>query len=68
MPTHSEFADYIKFEDLEMEKEKELGAGAFGTVYKGVYFGTPVAIKKIKIPSNDADLMRFLKREVVILR
>lgn len=68
LPTHSEFADYIKFEDLEMEKENELGAGAFGTVYKGVYFGTPIAIKKIKIPSNDADLMRFLKREVVILK
>jgi serine/threonine protein kinase len=37
-------------------------------VYKGSYFGTTVAIKKIKIPNNDADLMRFLKREVVILK
>ena len=27
-----------------------------------------MAIKKIKIPTNDQDLMRFLKREVVILK
>lgn len=64
----SGWTDYIKFEDLEMDKEQELGAGAFGTVYKGTYFGTTVAIKKIKIPQNDMDLMRFLKREVVILK
>lgn len=62
------WTDYIKFEDLEIDKESELGAGAFGTVYKGYYFGTTVAIKKIKIPNNDMDLMRFLKREVVILK
>ncbi len=36
LPTE-EWTDYIKFEDLEMEGSKELGSGAFGTVYKGVY-------------------------------
>lgn len=35
----------IKYEDLEFEKE--IGKGAFGCVYKGSYFGTEVAIKKV---------------------
>lgn len=36
LPSHG-WTDYIKFEDLEVDKESELGAGAFGTVYKGAY-------------------------------
>ena len=31
------WTDYIKFEELEMDKANEVGSGAFGTVFKGVY-------------------------------
>ncbi len=34
----------IRFEDLTFEDE--VGGGSFGKIFKGDYFGTPVAIKK----------------------
>lgn len=33
-----------------------------------MYCGTEVAIKKIKIPRNDPDMMKYLKREVCLLK
>ena len=36
----------IKNEDLE--EQKELGSGTFGTVYHGKWRGTDVAIKRLK--------------------
>jgi len=56
----------IAFEDLDIS-EDELGSGAFGAVFRANYFGTEVAIKKMKIPS-DSDLKKFMRREVIILK
>jgi len=39
-------------------------------IMKGKYLGTPVAIKKLKVPEGgDADFMQvFLDREVAVLK
>ena len=41
----------IPYEDLEVTVET-LGTGTFGVVIKGVYLGTEVAIKKIKLDED----------------
>ncbi|XP_067932204.1 tyrosine-protein kinase CSK-like isoform X2 [Watersipora subatra] len=49
------FVDWKQFEDSgwvlqkkDLQKEEIIGQGEFGDVYKGVYRGTPVAIKSLK--------------------
>jgi len=56
------------YDDLEIENE--IGRGAFGKVYKAMYFGTEVAVKKIANNINDKniDVDKFLKREVALLK
>eukprot|EP01089_Gocevia_fonbrunei_P014261 TRINITY_DN3869_c0_g1_i1.p1 TRINITY_DN3869_c0_g1~~TRINITY_DN3869_c0_g1_i1.p1 ORF type:complete len:438 (-),score=76.92 TRINITY_DN3869_c0_g1_i1:38-1351(-) len=56
----------IEYEDLVFEKE--IGRGAFGAVYKGNYYGTEVAIKKILDLEDDPDAMIYLDREVNVLK
>jgi len=55
----------IDEEDLELEDE--IGAGCFGSVYKGSYCGTPVAIKELYDASN-AIIQKLVKREVATLK
>jgi len=57
----------ISFEDLEILHDDELGSGSFSHVCKGIYCGTEVAIKKIKIPKHEPEMMKYLKREVLLL-
>ncbi|EGG17284.1 LISK family protein kinase [Cavenderia fasciculata] len=59
----------INFDDLEFGEE--IGKGAYGKIFKGEYFGTPVGIKEIALsPNSDKfkDLLKFIKREVAMLR
>jgi len=54
----------INYDDLEFTAE--IGRGGFGSVYKGEYFGTPVAIKRIV--EEDPDGLLYLEREVNVLK
>lgn len=54
----------LDFNDLEFEKI--IGKGAFGEVYKGTYFGTPVAIKRIF--DDDDESLFYLEREINVLK
>ena len=54
----------IPYENLEVT-EVTLGSGTFGVVVKGVYLGTEVAIKKIKM---DDDMKLKTHLEVQIMR
>lgn len=50
-------------------ESKPFARGAFGKVYKGEYFGTPVCIKAIrKEDPNDSDYFKFIQREVSMLK
>ncbi|GAM29201.1 hypothetical protein SAMD00019534_123770 [Acytostelium subglobosum LB1] len=59
----------IILEDLEFGPQ--IGKGAYGKIFKGEYFGTPVGIKEITLSPNNSqykDLIKFIKREVAMLR
>jgi len=51
----------INFGDLEVLNEEENG------VCKGSYFGAEVAIKKIRLPRNNPNLIKHTKRELCLL-
>ena len=50
---------------LHVDKTQELGAGSFGTVYKGTLYGTEVAVKKITMRRKDL-LAKHISDEVLI--
>lgn len=56
----------IEFSDLKIEKE--IGGGAYGQVYKGLYFGTDVAIKKFIMGDDLEEDEKYIAREVAALR
>eukprot|EP01132_Coremiostelium_polycephalum_P007850 gene7850-9664_t len=59
----------INIDDLEFGPE--IGKGAYGKIFKGEYFGTPVGIKEISLSPNDSkykELIKFIQREVAMLR
>lgn len=55
--------------ELAMES-KPFARGAFGHVYKGEYFGTPVCVKIIKNedPNERASSFKLIQREVTSLK
>eukprot|EP01099_Mayorella_cantabrigiensis_P003680 TRINITY_DN2780_c0_g1_i1.p1 TRINITY_DN2780_c0_g1~~TRINITY_DN2780_c0_g1_i1.p1 ORF type:complete len:384 (+),score=96.91 TRINITY_DN2780_c0_g1_i1:47-1153(+) len=53
----------VNYEDLEFGKQ--IGKGAFGTVWTALYFGTPVAVKVIP---EQKEMMKFVQREVSLLK
>jgi tRNA A-37 threonylcarbamoyl transferase component Bud32 len=42
----------IPISDLDIDRHAVLGTGAFGTVFKGSWFGSSVAIKRIEVPKR----------------
>ena len=50
----------------EIEFGEVIGKGAFGEVYKGFYFGTEVAVKKLCYMEEDDEL--YFQREVSALK
>lgn len=56
---------WLNFEELKLGEE--IGAGAFGSVYKGVFRGTDVAIKILHSQDKNAELM-FLKEADIMFK
>lgn len=55
-------------ESSDIEIHQKIGGGAFGTVYKGKCWGTPVAIKKLNTSGSvSQELKLVLEKEVGIL-
>mmetsp|Transcript_27257 Transcript_27257/g.38413 ORF Transcript_27257/g.38413 Transcript_27257/m.38413 type:complete len:685 (+) Transcript_27257:201-2255(+) len=66
-----EIKDDIDYKEIEIAER--IGRGNFGEVYKGVWRGTVVAVKKTKIPSHvsETEELQFLEdfaREAQIMR
>jgi len=55
----------IDYKDLE--NVVQIGGGNFGQVYKGVYFGTEVALKQL-LDVDDKEMHKYIEREMVTLR
>lgn len=56
----------IREEDLVMDVA--IGRGVFGVVYKGSYFGTPVAIKKLHVSAVPKNTLLEFDKECSIMR
>ena len=52
----------ISYDDIKIDRQ--LGEGGFAEVFKGVYQGVDVAVKRWKIQSLPADQMELFRREV----
>eukprot|EP00003_Mantamonas_plastica_P001788 TRINITY_DN11291_c0_g1_i6.p1 TRINITY_DN11291_c0_g1~~TRINITY_DN11291_c0_g1_i6.p1 ORF type:complete len:150 (+),score=29.70 TRINITY_DN11291_c0_g1_i6:143-592(+) len=55
----------IDFDDLQIVSE--LDQGYYGTLYKGLYYGTDVTIKKLEI-GNMKEMRAYLAREISVLQ
>eukprot|EP00959_Pyramimonas_sp_CCMP1952_P112063 2343560-Pyramimonas_sp.AAC.1 len=56
----------IPFEDLEMDQQ--IGGGGFSLVYRAMYKGTPVAVKRWFNPDCTDVVMQEFREEVLTLR
>lgn len=55
----------VNFEDLE--NLRDLSSGNFGKVFRGSYFGTEVAVKKL-LDVDDEFMHKYIEREMAILK
>jgi len=56
-----------ELESSEVEMGRELGSGAFGTVFKGKMRGKAVAIKKLNVQQFDDETLASFKQEVAVM-
>eukprot|EP01114_Cavostelium_apophysatum_P020602 TRINITY_DN6952_c0_g1_i2.p1 TRINITY_DN6952_c0_g1~~TRINITY_DN6952_c0_g1_i2.p1 ORF type:complete len:962 (-),score=141.12 TRINITY_DN6952_c0_g1_i2:48-2933(-) len=52
----------------ELKIEKEIGRGAYGVVYKGVYRSTPVAVKQLFAEGLTPEAVSDFKRETQVMK
>lgn len=55
----------IDFDNIQVIEK--IGGGNYGNVYKGYYFGTPIAIKQI-LDVDDEFMHKYIEREMAILK
>lgn len=58
---------FIKYEDLKIDDNTLLGAGAFGNVWKGTLHGTDVAVKEMLL-LEDEHMQKLILREIEMLK
>ncbi|KAL3880947.1 hypothetical protein ACJMK2_033149 [Sinanodonta woodiana] len=56
----------IGLSDLQFSTHDEIGRGGFGVVYHGKWMGTDVAIKKITLRLNSAEVIKMAEQEVSV--
>ena len=57
----------ISISDLGIDKSTQLGTGTFGTVYKGTWVGSPVAVKMIPVlPRSRKHMLKSIEKEIRI--
>lgn len=68
LPNEIDYAGirHIAFRDLELDSKNVIGQGAFGTVYKGMLAGTPVAIKAIAWTRFRKHIEKVIQSEIAV--
>ena len=61
---HSE----IELETAELDVREQVGGGGFSLVYRALFHGAPVAVKKWFDPDHTAELLADFQEEVEVLR
>ncbi|KAK3577207.1 hypothetical protein CHS0354_030478 [Potamilus streckersoni] len=56
----------IGLSDLKFNVHNEIGRGGFGVVYHGKWMGTDVAIKKMTLRVNSAEVIKMVEQEVSV--
>jgi Janus kinase 2 len=63
-----DLVDQFTIEEKDLDIGPAIGKGMFGAVYKGTYYGTKVAIKKLFISGIPADTLVEFNKECAIMK